>query len=133
MINVNLIQKLQTYTSKISGEIRPILHKYGLTVQQWSLLEALVIYGEMNCKEASKHTGVLGPSLSRIKDNLQHNRSFIKCTESPADRRSELITITQKGKRMYKKLSPLISSALSESTHSIPELIKTLKQHQKAA
>lgn len=92
----------------VMREFRPRLAKHDLTEQQWRVLRALDAQkAPLTTRELSEITFLLGPSLSRITANLTA-RGLLNRNANPSDRRSSLLSLSQKGKI-------LLSAAATES------------------
>jgi len=91
-----------------SAQIRSLrlLYQYGLTMPQFTVLEVLYYRGDMTVKEIIETVLSSGGSMTVVIRNLEQ-QDLVKRRENSADRRSYLISITEKGKKVMKEVLPL--------------------------
>lgn len=103
----NLPLLLQKARENSVAFVRPVLAEHGLTEQQWRVLKVLNENYELSAQDIATESCILSPSLSRILARLDSDGLILRKSDS-ADQRALNIKLSAKGKRFYKKLSPLV-------------------------
>lgn len=98
---INLMRAANSLDSRISRN----LDKYGLTISQFGVLEALYHLGSMNQKELGIKILKSGGNITKVVDNLE-NKKLIKRKRSIVDRRLYNIDLTRKGENLIKRIFP---------------------------
>ncbi len=83
----------------------PALKAHGLSPQQWRVIRALHETKELDISELAERCYLLPPSLSRILQNLE-KRGLVSRQTSHADSRRSMISLTAKGKGLFRKIAP---------------------------
>lgn len=104
------------------GPIRAMLADVGVTEQQWRVLRVLDERGPLDPTEIADRSCLLLPSLTRILQTLD-TKSLITRERHPTDRRKQVITITEDGRR-------LIADNLQESQRLNTWLINSFGQEK---
>lgn len=99
----------------VMSQFRPMLREHDVTEQQWRVLRALAEAEEMEVTELARRSVILSPSLSRILQNLE-TRGLIRRRAVREDQRRALISITAKGKRLFKRVAPHSEAHYEEIT-----------------
>ncbi|MBZ0217092.1 MAG: homoprotocatechuate degradation operon regulator HpaR [Fimbriimonadaceae bacterium] len=89
----------------VMSHFRPILHKHGITEQQWRVIRVLAEHSELEVSEVAKLAFVLGPSLSRIVRTLEA-RKLIGKRRDDADGRKYWLSITDTGTKLIHMVMP---------------------------
>lgn len=89
----------------VMRQFRPALRAHGITEQQWRVLRALSTVPEIEVAGLARATFLLGPSLSRILQDLE-SRGLIARKASPADLRRGLLSITEAGTALIAAVTP---------------------------
>lgn len=89
----------------VMRRFRPSLRHYGITEQQWRVLRALSTVPEIEVTGLARATFLLGPSLSRILQDLEA-RGLLRREASPSDLRRGLISITPDGNALIETVTP---------------------------
>jgi homoprotocatechuate degradation regulator HpaR len=76
--------------------IRKMLHKAGITEQQWRVLRVLSEYGQIDAGHLARRAALMPPSLSRIVQSMEAS-GYVARTADPEDRRRQHIAITAAG------------------------------------
>jgi homoprotocatechuate degradation regulator HpaR len=95
---------------------RPILQEIPMTEQQWRVIRALNEYEELESKQLADLCCILSPSLTGIISRLE-NQGYIKRRKSMEDQRRVLLSLTDKAKDMFERVSPTLEAryrAMSE-------------------
>ncbi|GAA0691310.1 homoprotocatechuate degradation operon regulator HpaR [Marinobacterium maritimum] len=97
------------------GFFRPVLQEIPLTEQQWRIIRALDEHGELESKQLAELCCILSPSLTGIISRLEQ-QDYIQRRRSPEDQRRVLISLTDKAKEMFDKVSPSLEARYKEIT-----------------
>ncbi|MEM9318957.1 MAG: homoprotocatechuate degradation operon regulator HpaR [Pseudomonadota bacterium] len=89
----------------VMGPIREMLVETSLTEQQWRVLRVLAEHGAMDSKTLANRASLLFPSLTRIANTLRE-KGFVTQTRNDADRRRQMIEITDKGQAIIQANTP---------------------------
>jgi homoprotocatechuate degradation regulator HpaR len=84
---------------------RRILGEHGLNEQQWRVIRALVEPEELEIGVLAARVHLLGPSLTRILQNLDE-RGLVRRMTLAADQRRKLASLTVGGHALFLKVSP---------------------------
>lgn len=111
---------------------RPILQEIPLTEQQWRVIRALDEHGELESKQLADLCCILSPSLTGIISRLEQ-QGYIQRRRSPEDQRRVLISLTDKAKEMFDRVSPRLEARYQEITRqfsreNMDQLNKLLNQ-----
>lgn len=89
----------------VMRQFRPSLRSFGLTEQQWRVLRALSSVRQIEVTDLARATFLLGPSLSRILQDLE-GRGLVLREAIPADLRRSLISISPGGRTLIETVTP---------------------------
>lgn len=111
---------------------RPVLQEIPLTEQQWRIIRALDEYKELESKQLAELCCILSPSLTGIISRLEQ-QDYIQRRRSPDDQRRVLISLTDKAKEMFARVSPTLEArylSITEqfSRENMEQLDKLLNQ-----
>ena len=119
----NNIEALPTLLLKVREasvvSMRSTLSKFDLTEQQWRVIDA-VAEGEINAKDIAEKTAILAPSISRILNTLEAG-GILKRKASTLDKRWLNVSLTNKGKRLHKKISPKVTKSFESFSGLVSE------------
>ncbi len=87
------------------ARFRPLLRDHGLTEQQWRVLRALSEETDIDASKLAEKSFLLAPSLTRILQHLE-SESLISRERSTNDNRRAVVSLTAKGRRLFKKMAP---------------------------
>lgn len=79
--------------------IREMLAKSSITEQQWRVLRVLSEHGPLDSSTLADRSSLLFPSLTRIAQTMR-GKGLITQTRDDADRRRQVIAITDAGQRI---------------------------------
>ena len=111
-------QLLQKARENSIACVRPVLAEFGFTEQQWRVLKVLDTFGELSAQDIATESCILSPSLSRILARLETDGFLLKKSDS-ADQRALVIKLSAKGKRICKKITPLIEQQYKKLSRSM--------------
>jgi MarR family transcriptional regulator, lower aerobic nicotinate degradation pathway regulator len=102
-----LIRRLhQLHCSLFFEETR----EYGITPVQYSLMTALGARGELDQISLSQEVGLERTSVAEVLPRLR-SRGLLERRRSATDRRTKLVYLTPKGKRLLHKMSSAVKRA----------------------
>ena len=102
----------------VMGPIRTLLSETGVTEQQWRVLRVIEENDAIDPTQIAAQTCLLLPSLTRILQKLEE-KAFIARTRDSADRRRQLISITDEGRAL---IAANIETALALAEHTRSKL-----------
>lgn len=100
----NLPSLLLQARESIMGHTRPHLRQNGLSDQQWRVLRALGDGQQLETGQVAKDAFLLGPSLTGVLTRMERD-GLIQRTKDPADQRRTVVSATQEGLELVKRLS----------------------------
>lgn len=89
----------------VMRQFRPSLRVFGITEQQWRVLRALSSVRQIEVTDLARATFLLGPSLSRILQDLE-GRGLVTREPIPADLRRGLISLSPSGQTLIETVTP---------------------------
>ena len=89
----------------VMQRFRPMLHRHGVTEQQWRVIRALVESEVTDIGALAEQCCVLPASLSRIVDTLEEKK-LVTRRGHPADQRRVVVEITAAGRRLFQSVAP---------------------------
>lgn len=107
-------------SKRISRLLNLKLKPYEVTVEQWTVLKRLHEVDNINQKDLSERTDKDQATLTKILDLLEKRELAIR-KQNPDDRRSYLVGITDKGKRLTEELIPFVESIFTNIIGNIPK------------
>ncbi|MBA2873396.1 MarR family winged helix-turn-helix transcriptional regulator [Thermaerobacillus caldiproteolyticus] len=105
---------------KITRILNVYLKPYNITAEQWGVLRTLNESDKISQKELAERADKDQATLTKILDLLEKN-GFAERIPNPTDRRSFLITITEKGTELSQQLIPFIETVFEKFVHQIDE------------
>lgn len=104
----------------LSSKINLLLSNYGLSESQFNILDALFYLGPLTQKEIGKKIFKSGGNVTMVIDNLEKNNYVIR-KRNIKDRRIFEIHITDKGKKLFKKVFPKHLKIIRDSFGTLNE------------
>jgi DNA-binding MarR family transcriptional regulator len=105
---------------KFTRIINFYLKSYNITTEQWSVLRTLNESDQITQKQLSERADKDQATLTKILDLLEKH-GFVERIPNPADRRSFLIKITEKGTKLAEKVTPYLEEIFTKITDHIEE------------
>lgn len=96
-----------------------------ITMEQLVVLEILKSNGNMNMTELSKTVWKQNANITRIVDKLE-KQELVERRAVEGDRRANLISITTKGKQLFKEVIPVIMKVYKDATSTITKEEETI-------
>ncbi len=87
------------------SRFRPVLHKHGLTEQQWRVMRALKEFDELTAAGVARECAMLAPSVTRILRKLA-DEGIVSAERSPADQRELRVRLAPRGAQMIELIGP---------------------------
>lgn len=103
LLNLKLFLILNRCGLSVNKNIYPIFKKENITEAQFYVLELLYHKGDMKIKEIVEKTFSSGGTMTVIIDNLEKEFLILR-KQDPRDKRSSLISITEKGYSVVEKV-----------------------------
>ena len=136
-LNLKLFLILNRCGLSVNKNIYPILKKENITESQFYVLELLYHKGDMKIKEILEKTFSTGGTMTVIIENLLKEELIFK-KQNPLDRRSSLISITEKGYEIVEKvfsnhienLDKVLGVLTSKEKNELIDLLKKLGKAQ---
>ena len=98
------IQLFRSFT-KIRAKESLYINSFDLTMNQFQVLEVLYHRGDLSIGAITKLTMTTPGNITVVVKNLKRD-GFISAISDPKDKRSSILSITQKGKDIIEKLFP---------------------------
>jgi len=89
----------------VMQRFRPMLHKHGVTEQQWRVIRALVESEATDIGALAELCCILPASLTRIVDTLEHKK-LVARRAHPNDQRRVIVEISAAGRRLFQTVAP---------------------------
>lgn len=89
----------------VMQRFRPMLHRHGVTEQQWRVIRALVDSGTADIGALAEQCCILPASLSRIVDTLE-GKKLVARRAHAADQRRVVVEVTAAGRRLFQAVAP---------------------------
>ncbi|MBN1469366.1 MAG: MarR family transcriptional regulator [Fusobacteriaceae bacterium] len=136
-LNLKLFLILNRCGLSVNKNIYPIFKKENITESQFYVLELLYHKGDMKIKEILEKTFSTGGTMTVIIENLLKEELIFK-KQNPLDRRSSLISITEKGYEIVEKvfsnhienLDKVLGVLTSKEKNELIDLLKKLGKAQ---
>jgi len=129
------MQIFRTY-NKIRAKETSYIQSFGLTMNQFQVLEVLYHRGNLNIGSITKLTMSTPGNITVVVRNLKRDGYISSCTDRK-DQRASILSITQKGKGVIEKLFPGHAKNFEEyfkvlNDDEVETLFKILRKLQKA-
>jgi homoprotocatechuate degradation regulator HpaR len=105
--------KLLKAREAVMDRFRPSLNAHSLTEQQWRVIRALMEVDGLDAGELARRVTLRMPSLSRILRDLDA-RQLIRKRRSAQDRRLVNVSLTQAGRQLFAKISPISETVYTD-------------------
>lgn len=89
----------------VMQRFRPMLHKHGVTEQQWRVIRALVESKSTDIGALAELCCILPASLTRIVDTLE-GKKLVSRRGHPDDQRRVVVEISAAGRRLFQAVAP---------------------------
>ena len=115
-------QSIGSLTNKTSKKlinfVNTKLEPFDITTEQWAVLLTLSKQNKINQKILSEVSGKDQTTLTRILD-IMERKNFIERHSNKEDRRSFVISITEKGLDLVVKISPFLEDVFKDIVKDI--------------
>lgn len=98
--------RLGALSRKIYRHYNTLFSDYGITVTQSFILFDLLLHESSNVKDIASRVQLDSPAITGLVDRLA-KESLVERREDPSDRRSLLVGLTTKGRKLAEKLVPV--------------------------
>ena len=106
---VKLMRAAESLTARVHRHLAPV----GLTVSQFGVLEALYHLGALSQKDLGRKILRSSGNITLVVDNLE-KRGLVKRERDRTDRRFFIIHLTDKGKRLIRRIFPPHAALIAE-------------------
>jgi homoprotocatechuate degradation regulator HpaR len=103
--SLSLPMRLLLAREAVMRQFRPLLAEYDLSEQQWRVIRALKEQQVMEAGVLAQSVFLLGPSLTRILQNLE-SRGLVQRRRQAQDQRKVDVSITPAGRRLFDEIAP---------------------------
>ena len=93
---------------------------YDITMEQLAILEMLNFSGDVNMTELSHAVWKQNANITRIVDKLEA-RQLVERKAVKGDRRANLVSLTDKGKQLFKNVVPIVVNVHKDAVSTISE------------
>jgi DNA-binding MarR family transcriptional regulator len=130
--NLKVIISLSRVTQALHKRAGKIFNQGGLTISQFAVLEVLYHKGELTINEIIENILSTSGNMTVVINNLEKDSLIVRHI-NPVDKRSCLISITEKGKKKIEEIFPNHLKDLEMSFQNLTEeekqtLIKIVKK-----
>ncbi len=94
--------------------------KYGVTTDQWLVLQKIADADEINQSGIASATAKDPAAITRMLD-LMVKKDLVQRKDAKKDKRSSIIKLTRKGRGLVKRMSPVIADMYSASLKEISD------------
>jgi len=106
---VKLMRAAESLTARVHRHLAPV----GLTVSQFGVLEALYHLGALSQKDLGRKILRSSGNITLVVDNLE-KRGLVKRERDRTDRRFFIIHLTDKGKKLIRRIFPPHAALIAE-------------------
>lgn len=108
-------------SSKIfANELESRLKKHNTTLSQWFVLYYVNQYEGLTQRELANHMSITEPSTGRLVGDMEYD-GYLDRKQEDHDLRIKTLTLTEKGKKLYKKLEPIVVKFKDDTVAGIDE------------
>ncbi|MCK4513255.1 MarR family transcriptional regulator [bacterium] len=117
--SAQLCFKLGRVVRRVQQYYEQRLHPFGLTPSQFFVLDALWSKDGVSIGELGEQVALDTSTLTGILDRLERN-GLVERHQNPADRRSVLVTLTDRARELEPQVMPLVKELDVSLRHSFP-------------
>lgn len=118
---VNIYWQLFQYALSVKHDFMEIAERYDLSVMQLYTLSLLGVNESIPMNSLSNMLHCDASNITGIVDRLFQHK-YIMRKENPKDRREKMLTLTQKGQKIYEKISQEINAYRPKNIHKLTVL-----------
>lgn len=110
----------------ISGIVNKMLNRtfktagLNITTEQWTILCSLWNKDKQSQQALSDNTYKEKASVTRLLDTLERNSYIARCA-SPTDRRTNVITLTEKGRQLEQKANAIVHAFIYKAIDGVDQ------------
>lgn len=132
-LNLRTLIALARSSQNVQRREQRTIKEGGLTVSQFAVLEILYHKGDLRVSEIIEKVLSTGGNMTVVIDNLA-KEDLVKRCDDPKDRRVNLISITDKGRKLVSEIFPkhvenineIFSALTEEEKENLISLLKKL-------
>jgi DNA-binding MarR family transcriptional regulator len=119
-INHSIGFMISTTARKLNQLLTLRFQPYGITPEQWSVLNKLSEQDGISQRELSQRTEKDPTNVTRILDQLER-KGWARRDANPEDRRAFLTYVTEDGRQLNERLAPIEAEFIRNVLASLPE------------
>ena len=104
-LNLRLLIALSRANKKVFKRSSAIFNAAGLTTAQFAVLDVLYHKGNLCINQITQLVLTTGGNMTVVINNMEKGKLISRCVD-PEDKRSNMISITQDGKRRFEEIFP---------------------------
>ena len=112
--------KLLRAAESVSTRVHRYLADENLSVRQLGVLEALYHTGPLHQRDIANKLLVSGGNITMVLDNLEKS-DFVIRTQDSSDRRHNIVSLTEKGKKLMNRIFPRHASRIVQEMSVLTE------------
>lgn len=105
--NRNLPQRFLKARECLMAHFRPILHRFGLTDQQWRVLRVLDTHGQLEPREICSQCQIHSASMSGVLARMEEQGIILR-QRLEGDQRRVVVRLSPKGDQLAHEVAPLV-------------------------
>lgn len=127
-----LIASLHLIRNRLAELNRPVFQKFDLTPTQWQIIRCIAHHQLYHQKLIAEHLGISKGAVAQQVDELIQ-KGLLEKHPDPADRRKQLLRLTDKTKKLKSEMYRLMTDNLTEifkdlTDEELTELVRILKK-----
>ena len=103
----NLPQRFLKARECLMAHFRPILHRFGLTDQQWRVLRVLDAHGQLEPREICSRCQIHSASMTGVLARMEE-LEIIQRQRVASDQRRVVVRLSPKGDQLAHEIAPLV-------------------------
>lgn len=115
-----LSEALERAAGTVERKSSALLKRYGLTPAQFSALEALYRHGPLTMRQVTEKTFSTPGNMTVVVKNLERD-GLLSRMRNPADARSQLLELTDAGRRKVTEIWPVHNAQLKQLFATLPD------------
>ena len=105
---------------KLNQKLQQLFHDYDVTPEQWSLLMCLDEHDGITHKDLAQRADKDPANITRLVDQLER-KELVRRAANPGDRRSQLLYVTDNGRKIARTLAPIEADFVKQMLTGISE------------
>lgn len=127
-----LIAALHRARNRFAESNRHVYQQFGLTPTQWQIIRCITHHQLRHQKDIAEHLGISKGAVAQQVDELIQ-KGLLEKIPDPADRRRQLLRLTEKTKKLKAEMYELMTNNLADIFESLTDeeltgLVRILKK-----